>query len=214
MTDRIGIYCPTLGRPHALKRVADNIRAATTYPHTLIFACEAHDDPSIAEARLWGRVVVNHDEPSYSNSLQAAYESDDSRWFVGANDDFDFQPGWDTAALAVMNEPGVLVVGIHDGNPACNFSTISLVDRLYIEEQSGVVDMPGRVNYPYRHNYVDTEFYCTAVHRGVFKAAPESRIMHMHPDFGHARYDKTYMKSRSSFGQDAETFESRRHLWA
>lgn len=210
----IGIYVPSFGRAKKLREVAEHIRANTEVPHRIVFACEQSDQESIDEARRWGDLtVVNHDEPSYSNSLQVAYETDDCPFFIGANDDFDFQPLWDVEALTVMAEPGIQVVGIHDGNPSCNFSTIALVDRNYIEVHSGVIDMERRVNYPYRHNYVDTEFYCTAVHRGVFAPATKARIVHRHPDFGHGQYDKTYNKNRAMFSQDAETFESRRHLW-
>lgn len=211
----IGVYVPTLGRPERLQQVADNIHAATSIRHRIIFVVEDHDVASLEAGRLTGeRTLVNHDEPSYSNALQTAYEDDDCPYFIGGNDDFDFSVGWDVAAMQVMSQPGVQVVGIYDGNPSCEYSTISLVDRKYIEEQSGVIDMPGRVNYPYKHNYVDTEFFLTARKRGVFAKAPESIIIHRHPDFGHGSLDRTYMKSRNSMGQDAETFQSRAHLWA
>jgi hypothetical protein len=87
------------------------------------------------------------------------------------------------------------------------------VRRSYIVEQSGVIDMPGRVNFPYRHNFVDTEFHATAAARGVFAAAPDALILHKHPDFGWAAEDDTYRKSRAVFHLDAATFESRRPLW-
>ncbi len=210
----LGVYLPTWGRPHALKRVADNVAAATVTPYTLIFACECNDEDSIEEGRKWGRVVVNHDTPSYSNSLQVAYEEDDSPFFIGANDDFDFKPGWDTAALKEMRAmPWIRVVGIYDGNPSCDFSTISLIDRRYIEEQSGVIDMPNRVNYPYKHNYVDTEFHATAVARKVFRPCRDSVIVHRHPDWGYAEIDDTYRKSQASLSEDGHTFNSRAHLW-
>jgi hypothetical protein len=209
----IGIYVPTLGRPHALQRVADNIHANTETPHEIVFVTEPHDRESYDAAAATGETVVeNRYEPSYSNALQTAYELFDHRFFIGANDDFDFQPGWDTAALEAMID-GVHVVGLNDGSPGCQFTTISLVRRSYIEQQSGVIDMPNRVNFPYAHNYVDTEFYCTAVHRGVFKAAPDSRVHHKHPDWGHAADDATYRKSRASLGEDAATFQARSHLW-
>jgi hypothetical protein len=208
-----GIYCPTLGRPHALQRLADNVAATTTAEYRLVFVTEAHDPASYDAARLTGAdVIVNPHAASYSNSLQAAYETFDDPHFIGANDDFDFQPGWDVEALKVMGG-GVQVVGIHDGSPSCQFTTISLVDRSYIEVHSGVIGMQNRVNYPYLHNYVDTEFHATAVHRGVFAPAPLSRIHHKHPDFGFAEQDDTYRKSAATSSQDAVTFQSRRHLW-
>lgn len=210
----IGVYTPSLGRPHALQRLADNVAATTSLPYRLVFVTESHDPASYAAARLTrADVIVNPHAPSYSNSLQAAYETFDDPYFIGANDDFDFQPGWDVEAMRIMDSSTAQVVGIHDGSPQCGFTTISLIDRRYIVEQSGVIDIPNRVNYPYQHNYVDTEFYFTAVKRGVFARAPESVILHKHPDWGHASDDATYAKSRASLSSDATTFASRTHLW-
>jgi len=209
----IGIYIPTLGRPHALQRVVANIKDSTSLPHKIIFVTELHDPESLDAAWNTGAIgIINEGSPSYSNSLQTAYEYDDSPYFIGANDDFDFFPNWDTEAMKVMGD-GVMVVGIHDGSPQCGFSTISLVDRRYIETQSGVIDIPNRVNFPYRHNYVDTEFHATAVRRGVFAPAPNSVILHKHPDWGHAEDDDTYRKSQASLPLDSVTFASRTHLW-
>lgn len=211
----LGIYVPTLGRPHVLQRVVDNITATTVTPHTVVFVTEKHDPESFAAAEATGATVIeNAYEPSYSNALQTAYEQVPTKFFVGANDDFDFQAGWDSAALMAWQQPGIHVVGLNDGSPNCHFTTISLVERRYIEEQSGVIDMPNRVNYPYKHNYVDTEFFLTAVKRGVFTAAPSSMVLHRHPDFGHATIDDTYRKSQASSIEDGETFASRRHLFA
>jgi hypothetical protein len=210
----IAIYCPTLGRPSKLQRVVDNIRSATTVEHRIVFVTEPYDAASFDAARATGATVyVNEGSPSYSNSLQTAYENDDAPFFIGANDDFDFQPGWDVEALKVMAEPGVQVVGVNDGAPNCRFTTISVVDRTYIHVHSGVIGMHNRVNYPYLHNYVDTEFHATAVHRGVFAAAPLSRVHHKHPDWGYAVQDDTYRKSAATAPQDAVTFQQRRHLW-
>lgn len=211
---RIGIYIPTLGRPHALQRVVDNIAASTVTPCRVVFVTEKTDlDSTLAAEATGAAVMVNEYDGSYSNSIQTAYERDDSPGFIAANDDFDFQPGWDVAARETMRE-GAQVVGIHDGYQGCQFTTICLVDRRYIVEQSGVIDIPNRVQYPYRHNYGDTEFHATAVRRGVFRACPGSMILHRHPDFGHAEQDTTYRKSQATAGEDAVTFASRAHLWA
>lgn len=211
----IGIYVPTLGRPHKLQALVDNIHQATRTPHGIVFVTERDDPESLRAALATGaNAIVNRYEPSYSNALQTAYETFNHPYFVGANDDFDFQPGWDVEALSVMRAPGVMVVGIDDGGPSCDYSTISLIDRRYIDEQSGVADMPRRVNYPYKHNYADTEFFHTAVSRGVFKAATRSVIKHRHPDFGGVDLDDTYRKSQASLSEDGATFNSRAHLWA
>lgn len=209
----IGIYCPTLGRPDAPQKLVTSVAAATVFPHRVVFVVEDHDPVQFDAALATGCLtLVNDYEPSYSNSIQTAFEQLPSEYFIAANDDFDFQPGWDTEALAAMAD-GIDVVGVHDGSPGCRFTTISLVRRSYVLERSGVIDMPGRVFYPYRHNFADDEFHGTATAHGVFTAAPSSVVLHRHPDFGLAAEDATYQKSRAQFGADAATFGSRRHLW-
>jgi glycosyltransferase involved in cell wall biosynthesis len=211
----IGVFVPTLGRPRSLQRLVDNVAAVTVTPHEVVFVVEKHDAESRAAAEATGATVIENEyEPSYSNAIQTAYERVETPFLIAANDDFDFQPGWDTAALSAWQQPGISVVGIHDGYHGCRFSTISLVERNYIATQSGVIDIPGRVMYPYRHNYVDTEFFLTATKRGVFAAARESVILHRHPDFGHAVMDDTYRKSQTHIAEDAATFQSRLHLFS
>ncbi|HUX70785.1 MAG TPA: glycosyltransferase [Cellulomonadaceae bacterium] len=208
----IGVYCPTYGRPHALQPFADNVHEVTRAEHRIVFVVEADDDASIEAARATGEtVIVNPYEASYSNAIQAAYEHDDADWFVYANDDFWFRHGWESVVPRAASYNHVL--GLHDGSPGCAFSTIALIRRRYIEERSGVIDIPGRVLYPYRHNYADTEFHATAVARGVFLAAPDCVVEHRHPTFGHGDDDATYARGRSGLAEDAATFAARRHLW-
>lgn len=208
----IGLYIPTLGRAHRLEALLENVTASTSVEHTVIFVREEWDILTQAACDWLGcRVLVNRWDPSYSNSLQTAYEDATDEFFVAANDDFEFTRGWDENALAAIE--GYDVVGLHDGNPGTRFSTISLNRRSYIETLSGVIDIPNRVQYPYRHNYGDTEFYFTAVHRGVFTTCPDSLVVHVHPDFGLGAVDDTYMKSRATVEDDYLTFLSRAHLW-
>lgn len=209
----LGIYCPTLGRPGHLAKLAASVAAATRSDYRLLFIVEPHDQASVDAAAATGAAVLVTEAETYSNAIQAAYEHDDSQVFLLANDDFEFTDGWDTAALAHMTN-GISVVGVNDGSPSCSFTTINLVRRSYIDTDSGVIDMPGRVLYPYRHNYVDTELAQTAKHRGVFAEAPDSLIRHIHPDWGLAEVDATYRKTRSEFERDAKTFGDRQHLWA
>lgn len=202
---------PTLGRPGSLQRLVDNIRDTTASKHQVVFVTEVGDLASARAAVATGAtVLVNGREPSYSNAIQTAYEAVRAPVFIAANDDFEFTPGWDEQALDTL-AGGALVAGIFDG--ASGHMAISLVARSYIEDQSGVVDMPNRVFFPYRHNYVDTEFYWTAVKRGVFRESA-AVIKHLHPDWGYAVQDNTYLKGQSTLAEDSRTFASRRHLWA
>lgn len=207
----LAVYVPTYGRPDAAQRLADNLRAATATPYVLMFVCDRDED--MAACRDTGTEVLHNEGQGYSDAIQTAYEADDSPFFIAANDDFDFQPGWDTAALAALGG-GAQVAALNDGSPSSNrFRTIALVRRSYIEQHSGVSDMPRRVFYPYRHNYVDTEFYFTACKRGVLVECPEAVVMHRHPDWGFATTDSTYQRAQESLYEDAQTFNARAHLW-
>jgi hypothetical protein len=173
---------------------------------------EHTDAESLKAAKTTGATVVVHEgEPSYANAFQAGYEQSSDEFFVNGNDDFHFQRGWDVAALRAMT-PEVNVVGINDGYHGTD--AIMLVRRSYVEDLSGVVDMPNRVFYPYKHNFVDTELRETATARGCYRPCSESVIRHAHPDFDAGSMDATYEKSRAQFGVDAETFHERRKLWA
>jgi hypothetical protein len=210
----IGIYVPTLGRPGSSQRLADNVQATTHNPYRLVFVVEKYNkDDYEAAARTGATVLWNSYEPSYSNAIQTAYEqSPEDPYFIAANDDFEFTDGWDTEALKVMGD-GIMVAGIDDGGPHNEFKTICLVDRRYIESMSGVVDQPNRVFHTYHHNYVDTEFHYTAYYRGAFAPAPKSVVRHRHPEWGFARDDSTYRKSREHLAKDGNTYQERRHLW-
>lgn len=213
MTALIGIYVPTLGRPASAQRLVDNVREATDSTWEVVFVVEPGADGDREACEATGcRTLENAEPGKYANAIQTAYEASEHEYFICANDDFDFKPHWDTEALREMVD-GVDVVGIHDGAPGCSFSTIALVRRSYIEEQSGVVDMPRRVQYPYHHNFVDTEFFWTAYARGVIAIAPTSVVVHRHPDWGYATYDETHRKGQAMIGEDHRTFVSRQHLW-
>ncbi len=214
----LGIYLPTYKRLHKMKVVADNIKAATRSKYKLYFGLEPDDTDSIAEAEKWGfNYVVNNDKPSYSNALQALYEATDEPIFFWANDDFKFLDGWDVEPLNMLEaNPKIMVLGVHDGNPKTSFRTISFIRRSYIEEQSGVIDMPNRVLYPYHHNYVDDELTDTAKARQVWESCPAPCIEHQHHSFkwlGDFEYDETYKKNDAGFNEDTLLYTNRMHLW-
>lgn len=216
----LGIYLPTFGRPHRLAPVAENIAKATRSPYRLCFGVEAHDDATLSELeRLGLEYVVNPDTPSFSNALQALYEYTDEPVFFWANDDFLFLDGWDAAPLEMLERfPDIGVLGVHDGNPDTKFWTMSFIRRSYIEEQSGVVDMPDRVLYPYEHNFIDDELTQTAQSRNVWDKCFEPCIIHLHPSFewveGRMPTDTTYAKNDKSFARDSALYHSRVHLFS
>ena len=181
----IGIYIPTFGRPDKLQALADNIKATTRSDYELYWGVEPFDTASIEAGKKTGHpVILNTDEPNYGNALQSIYEATEEPIFFPANDDFLFLDGWDTAPLAMFEKfPDIGVLGVHDGNPKTSFTSVYMVRRSYIQEHSGVIDMPNRVLYPYGHNFSDNELAGTAQKRGMWDRCTEPCIQHQHPSF-------------------------------
>lgn len=216
---KLGIYIPTFGRPNKLQQVADNIKEATRGDYSLYWCVESFDKESIKAAKKTGaKVIINRGKPCYADALQTVYENTKEQIFFWGNDDFLFLKDWDAEPMKMMNENNEIgVLGVRDGNPNTRFSTISFIRRSYIEEQSGVIDMPNRVLYPYHHNYVDDELTGTAKKRGVWAYCTTPCIHHQHHSFkwlGDFPHDKTYAKNDANFAKDSETYYSRVHLWS
>lgn len=211
-----GIYLPTYKRPHALSKVAENIEKATKNEFVLYFGLEPEDKESIEAARATGHnVIINSGQPGYSDTIQTIYEATDEPIFMHANDDFFFLPNWDETPVAMFDSDWVKVVGVSQSDADRSYSAIQFIRRSYIEEQSGVVDMPNRVFYPYNHNYIDTEMTLTAQGRGVWAACDAPCILHQHPAIlGLTEKDETYKKNDATAGADEETFKSRKHLFS
>lgn len=211
---KIAIYLPTYKRPQALAAVAKNIEETTKHPFNLYFGLEPDDEEGIAAAEVTGhQVVVNKYEPGYANTIQTIYEMTKEPFFIHANDDFEFLPDWDEIPLSMFDSDWVMVVGMKQTEGDIHGSAISMTRRTYIEEQSGVVDIPSRVFYPYGHNYVDTEFTQTAQARKVWAMCDKRVINHLHPGFTGKDKDATHHKNDATANIDGQTFESRKHLW-
>lgn len=211
----LGILLPTYKRPNSLQRVATNIEQATKNSFTLYFGLEPEDTEGIKAAKATGhKVVINPGRMGYSDTIQACYEASTEPFLFHANDDFTFLPNWDEVPIAMFDSDWVQVVGVKQNEADRSMSAICLFRRKYIEEQSGVVDMPNRVFYPYYHNYQDTEFTQTAQHRNVWAGCDSPCIDHAHPGFTGAAKDETYLKNDRTIGDDEKTFNSRKHLWS
>lgn len=151
---------------------------------------------------------------SYAEAINKGYKLTEEPWiFLGA-DDLVFWEGWAEAALAEDGQ----VIGTNDlHNPYVIqglHATHSLVSRDYIETVGGVIDQgPGTVLYGYDHQFTDAEFVETAIHRGVFAFAFDSKVEHLHPDFQTREPDAVDERTHSRIREDYDLFISRRHLW-
>lgn len=208
----LAIIIPTFNRADKLERAAKNAHDNTTVNHNLYFVVEPGDWHSYNEAkRIREHVIISSWPGNHTGAANTAYLETFEPFFILANDDFNFHPGWDTLALAKMTE-GIGVVGVNDGMN--NYTPITLVRRSYIQEQSGSPDTKNTLYFPgYNHNYVDTEFSEVAKKRGVFVECPESIVEHMHYTFNKSPMDKTYEKSKATASLDQATYEFRKHLW-
>lgn len=212
----LAIWLPTYKRPHTLQKVATNIEQTTKNPFKLYFGVEPEDKESYEAAKATGHsVVVNKYSGGYSNTIQTMYEESSGPFAFHANDDFEFLPNWDEVPISMFENEKVMVVGCRQRPDNDNKSAICFIRRKYIEEQSGVVDMPNRVFYPYNHNYQDTEFTETAQSRGVWAGCDAPCINHKHPGFIGGSKDATYLKNDATVNLDKQTFDSRkqRGLW-
>ena len=68
----------------------------------------------------------------------------------------------------------------------------------------------------YFHNFSETELYDVARSRGVAAYAPECIIEHVHPDWGKAEVDDTYLagsKNPGGFEHDQALYFERSVMW-
>lgn len=212
--NKIAVLCPTYKRPHALKAVVDNLKATTKHSYTLYFGLEPDDEAGIEAANKTGaKVVINKYDQGYSGTIQTLYEASKEPFFIHANDDFVFLPNWDEVPIAMFDREDLMVVGLKQHVDDFHGSAISMIRRSYIEDRSGVVDMPNRVFYPYPHHYADTEFTETAKNRGVWALCDVQGIDHRHYGFTGAERDQTYIKNDNTSEQSRVIYEARRHLF-
>jgi len=212
---QLAIWLPTYKRPHKLQEVADNIAQTTRSSYQLYFGLEPDDTDGIEAAKQVGgaKVIINRYNMGYADTVQSMYEDSDEEFAFHANDDFLFLDGWDETPMSMFKTPHIMMVGVKQREADDDCSAICFWRTSYIRDQSGVIDMPNRVFYPYHHNYQDTESTQTARYRGVWAKCDKPCIEHQHPGFTGGEKDETYKKNDATADKDRQTFESRKHLW-
>ncbi len=216
------VLIPTLGRSDRVPRLLENLAATTHSPNIAYFIVERDDTATLdAVRRTKGRLIVNEGPSSYASCINTGYrETSEPFLFLGA-DDIAFVDGWLEAALTVMQDPRIGVVGTADPCwPLPDHSSHSLVRRRYIEEQSGCMDKPGLVLFPYWHGFTDHELVGVAKARGAYAYCEASCIEHHHPGWdtmgrvrGGALLDATYRKGNRHHRLDTLTFAERSSQW-
>jgi hypothetical protein len=214
---RVGVIVPTLGRPHRVAPLADDIAAASDgHDVTVHFVAEAHDAATIqaVSEHPTANLIVNRRTANYAGAINTAVADTDEPWLFAGADDLHFHPGWLDALEPLLDDWEVL--GTNDlANPevlAGQHATHYLISRSYARH--AVIDQPGLMMHEgYTHNWVDRELVGTAKHRNVFVPVLDSVVEHLHWCWGKAGMDGTYAKGRDSELDDRKLYASRQHLW-
>jgi hypothetical protein len=189
----------------------------------VLFLCSPGDEETAKTyARTGGDVLVVEWEPGPGDfamkTNRGLAETEETFVFCGASD-LTFMPGWDRAVLEVAEATGASVIGTQDGaNPLVikgRHSTHPLVRRSYAEDPGGTVDDTGAIYCElYDHQAVDAELCETAMRRGAWAFAAESKVLHHHPFYDRTvKRDATYDKALAKGKDDIKLFMTRRHLW-
>ena len=223
MIDKTAVFIPTFGRPQRVTKIVENLRAATTAPYRLYFIAETKDTDTLAAiGQVDATLIINPGTPTYASCINSAYAQTDEPYFFTGADDLNFQPGWLTAAINGMSDPKIGVVGTMDPlHDTCDHSTHSLVRRRYIKEQSGCMDCPDMVLYPYWHGWTDHEFLGVAKARRAYYYCDQSLVEHLHPGWDWLgrvnrdddKFDATYAKGNRNHRHDTQQFLQRSDQW-
>lgn len=237
MTASVAILVPVLNRPGNVSRLVASVTAATEPPWTVLFLAtpgKRREHQAIQAAINGGspegctiRAVLmgGPAEPGdYARKINHGVTITDEPYLFFGADDLDFHPGWFEAALDRMTST-VGVVGVNDlgewrpNSPsrdavaAGEHATHCLVARWYTH--LGLIDNPngGVLNEAYHHEFVDDEFTATARYREAWAYAEGSHVEHLHPRFGKAPTDQSYMAASRRIPPGRALYRQRAHLW-
>lgn len=204
------IFVPSLNRPHRIKGLVLNIREMTPEPHTIYFVVSDDESAQILDG-LNVKYWFDEGDTRYVTRMNFLYKNTTEPFMFMGSDDILFHKNWLANALARMDDYSVVV-----GDDLLNSNgTMALIKRQYIDEQSGCVDTPKVLFYPnYGHDFADTEQFETAMRRGVFTRAHDSRVEHLHWSSNKSLKDATYELSASRSQDDLALYLSRKHLWS
>lgn len=218
---RVAILIPTLGRPHALAPLLQNLRQVTEFRYRVYFVVDQGD----AETRdvLGGMpgfdfttVLCDGTFPEKTNAGFAA--GSDEELVAPLADDVVFHDGWLQAVLPHF-EAGWQVVGTNDLTPVtkCGWHvTMPILRRSYIEDPGAAWGEQATVFHEgLHHNFTDTELWQLARHRDVAIFEPESVIEHRHPVWGTREADATDAKGNGArWNADEALFIARKNEWS
>lgn len=216
----VAVMIATLWRHERLPALADNFRSSTQWPSTLYFLCEDYDKDSIQTViSLKDKglpvclVVCNGNTPTIAFNQGFLATEEPYLYFTG--DDVEFKDFWLEEAMRHF-EPGTEVVATWDGFYE-NGKSGYLFTRSYITDH-GTIDEKGKVFHSgYGHTHCDTEFYYTAVYRGIFRFARNAEVKHWNIHHPGTKYSSDATSEKEARvcteHKDGELYESRKHMF-
>lgn len=222
----IGVILSTLWRPSIMRWFCDGI-VKVTPPDALkfYFALYEMDSESVnAATELCAKYegeIIRCTSMSVNRKVNIAYPSVKEPYVLFAADRIEFQDGWyDYAKSILTSNPDIDVVGLKDRDEP-DTSSAFFIRNGY----RGVIDEPYAlklINDNYDHNFADSEFKETAIHRKCFIQSPDSIYVIHHTGRIHGDrmiasslfpQDKTNARAATNFESDSRLFFSREHLW-
>lgn len=214
----ISFLCPSWKRAYRIPIIYNYLKECSGHKNKIYFLVEQNDYESVdvSNSCMEATTVIcteNKSTMAYKSGLEACLE-DGNPYIVMIHDLTSIEPGAFDEALGLMDrEKGVHVIGLDvvypDKSPMPE-GTLYMVRKEYIKTQSCVVDEPCAIlNTKYGHYYSDTEFYYTAINRGVYKRVNSNKIR-MIDDGGSSRNTRMAMKYLED---DKALYESRRGLF-
>ena len=221
---RVAVLVPTFKRANKLAALLENIQERTQMPHRVYFVLEREDVASIEAAHdLRAEIIFNEGRGSYASCINTGYRRTTEPFLILAADDVRFGRDAIAAALAMMVDDSIGILGaldpLHEDQD--DHATHYLVRRAYIEEQGGTMDSKGCVLFDYGHAYTDVEAVHVAKVRNAYKFCPEFIVYHDHPgwvgggavDESSPLFDEVYKKGNAALADDLAVFALRSRRW-
>jgi hypothetical protein len=192
------VVVPVLGRVHRAVPFMASLTASTESA-VAVAVCSADADVAAWAAAGARTVRVDDTRVSFPCKVNDAYRAigDEFDWLFVTGDDVSFHPGWLERAQAVAAATEARVVAVNDllneAVMAGTHGTHVLVSTSYVRDVGASWDGPGLVCCEeYRHWYVDNEWSMVAQQRGVWAAALDAVVEHLHWTANKAKLDETY----------------------
>ena len=216
----VDVFCASIGRPDALRRMIDSVRRSDHPARVLVAAgdtetiraCEQESD--ICQCVYSSRANAL---PGCTAPLNLVFRTLVEHDAIFCTDDIRFEPSAISIAMERLYAEfpdGDGVVGLCQSNIPQGYDlAFPLMGRKFLDRFR-----PGDLFFPgYYHQYNDAELGVTVKAWGNWVFEPRARIEHDHPCATGLPPDKTFIRARLRKSDDDKVWESRRargEIWA